>query len=258
MVGEFTSKVVLVTGAGRGIGKEIALAFAREGARVAVVSQSSRGSETAAELSKSSESKAFIGDVANEQFVSETAEEIVRAWGRIDVLVNAAAVLGPTGPVQETPPAEWLRTLEVNLFGTYLTMRAAIPSMLAAGRGKIINFAGGGAAYSYPKFSSYASSKAAVVRLTETVADELAADNIQVNVVAPGAVETDMLRQVRRAGGEVRTLVTVDLPVKLVLFLASTSSDGITGRFIHSKDDYREMAGRLKEDTLRLRRVALQ
>jgi NAD(P)-dependent dehydrogenase (short-subunit alcohol dehydrogenase family) len=134
-------------------------------------------------------------------------------------------------------------------------MRAVLPHMIRNNHGKIMNFAGGGAAYGYPRFTAYAASKVAVVRMSETVAQECAGYNIQVNSIAPGAIDTEMLRAVRASGGEVRSVGTMDQPVALLLFLASPKSDHITGRFIHAKDSYREFLPDLPVDTYTLRRV---
>ena len=122
---------------------------------------------------------------------------------------------------------------------------------------KIINFAGGGAAYSYPKFLPYALSKVAVVRLTETLADEfkdLGYEKADINCVAPGAVKTKMLEEVISSGGLVKTTVSIDEPTNLVKFLLSKESDGITGRFIHSRDNYTDGSLFVDNENLKLRR----
>ena len=134
-------------------------------------------------------------------------------------------------------------------------MQAVIPHMIDRCRGKIVNFGGGGAAYAYPNFSAYAASKVAVVRLTETVAEELKQYNINVNVIAPGAVDTDMLAQVRKRGGFVKTTVDINEPIKLIDFLISDKSKHISGLFIHSRDDYENFGKKLSKDFLKLRRV---
>jgi 3-oxoacyl-[acyl-carrier protein] reductase len=194
-------------------------------------------------------------DITNFAAVEAAVAAGMDRWGRIDSLVNCAAVLGATGEIWKTDPAEWQRALNVNLIGTYHTMRAVLPHMVSARSGRIVNFAGGGAAYGYPLFSGYAASKAGVVRLTETVATECAAYNVQVNVIAPGAIDTDLLRAVRSAGGEVRTLGRMEEAVALVVYLASGDSNHITGRFIHARDSYRDWPQVLPEELYTLRRV---
>ncbi len=254
----FSEKVVFITGASRGIGKAIAEAFAARGAKLVLVSKTENVQKTANELNNKRNAEYAVpykGDVSDYVFIKKAVKTTVETWGAIDILVNAAAILGPTGILIDNDPLEWKRTIEVNLLGVYYTMHEILPAMKKNQRGKIINFAGGGAAYAYPNFSAYGTSKAAVVRLTETIAEEFTPYNIQVNVIAPGAVETDMLKEVRRSGGEVRTTVEMDKPVSLVLFLASPHSNHITGRFIHSKDDYWNFPKDMGEELYKLRRV---
>jgi 3-oxoacyl-[acyl-carrier protein] reductase len=245
------NRVALITGASRGIGRAVAEAFARNGTRLVLLARSSTVEPVAAGLGAT----AVRGDVSNPADVERAVQTAIERFGRIDVLVNAAAVLGPAGEVWSTDPDAWLETIQVNLFGTYGTVRAVLPHMIRQNRGKIVNFAGGGAAYGYPRFTAYAASKVAVVRLTETVAQECAGYDIQVNVIAPGAIETDMLKAVRAAGGEVRSVGAMEQAVALVLFLASDHSDHITGRFIHARDSYREFHPGLSPDSYTLRRV---
>ena len=248
-------RVVLITGASRGIGRAAADAFAQHGARLVLLARSSEVESVVWGMGTPDTIATVRGDVSNPADVQKAVTTAIDRFGRIDVLVNAAAVLGPAGEVWTTDPDAWLETIRVNLFGTYSTVREVLPHMIRQNRGKIVNFAGGGAAYGYPRFTAYAASKVAVVRVTETVAQECAGYNIQVNVIAPGAIETDMLKAVRAAGGEVRSVGTMDQAIALVLFLASDHSDHITGRFIHAKDSYREFLPGLPPDSYTLRRV---
>ncbi|MDZ4796657.1 MAG: SDR family oxidoreductase [Bryobacteraceae bacterium] len=246
---------VCIAGASRGIGEAIARSFAADGASVLLLARSESVLALADELSPHSPALAKRCDVSCWEDVQSAIEAGREHFGRIDVLVNTAAVLGPTGVLWSTDPAQWAATMNANLIGSYHTMRAVLPHMIEARRGKVINFAGGGAAYAYPNFTAYGASKAAIVRLTETVAVEAAPFNVQANVIAPGAIETEMLQAVRRAGGEVRTTATMDQPVALVRYLASAASDHITGRFIHAKDDYRDWPQAMPADSYTLRRV---
>lgn len=254
----FSDKTVLITGAGRGIGKAIADEFAKEKAKLILVSISNNVFQTAEKLRENTNVLSYKGNISNGFFVKNVIQEAINYFGKIDILVNAAAIIGPTGKIFDVDPVEWQKTININLFGTFLTMNMVLKDMIKRKSGKIINFAGGGAAYSYPNFTAYASSKVAVVRLTETVADEVCQFNIQVNSIAPGAVETDMLKQTRDAGGEIKTIVTIDKPVKLVLFLASDKSNHITGRFIHSNDPYYDFPIEMKKDEYKLRRIPLR
>ena len=251
----FDGQVVCITGASRGIGRAVAVAMAARGAKLLLLARSAQLAETAAVLPKSAEVLAVQGDVGQYGQVDAAISSAVARWGRIDTVINCGAVLGATGKFWETDPAQWADAIQVNLIGTYHTMRSAIPHMIKAGAGKIVNFAGGGAAYGYPNFSGYGSSKAAVVRLTETVAMETAAHNIQVNVIAPGAIETDMLREVRAAGGEVRSVGSMDQAIQLVVFLASPASNHLSGRFVHARDSYTEWPVDLPDGHYMLRRI---
>lgn len=251
---DFRGAVVCIAGASKGIGRELAKAFASNGAALALLARSPQLDEVHDELSRRTDVVSVKCDVSDYQAVTDAASTICTHWKKVDVLINTAAVLGATGPVWTTDPAKWASAISTNLLGTYHTIRAFLPGMIEARTGKIINFAGGGAAYGYPAFSSYAASKVAVVRLTETVAMECAPYNVQSNVVAPGAIETDLLREVREAGGEVRTLGSMQQVIELVSFLASSESDHLSGRFIHAKDAYRDWKD-LDSDLYTLRRV---
>jgi NADP-dependent 3-hydroxy acid dehydrogenase YdfG len=223
---EFCGKVVCVAGSSRGIGRAVAQAFAGCRARLLLLARSGEVFDTARALETSTEVLPAACDVREYDRVREAIARAMDRWGRIDVLVNSAAVLGATGEIWTTDPKEWASAIDVNLSGAYHTMRAALPHMIRAKSGKVVNFAGGGAAYGYPKFSAY-----------------------------PGAIETDLLAAVRTAGGEVRTLGTMKQAVELVLFLASSSANHLSGRFIHSRDSYRWFPQDISDDAYTLRRV---
>jgi 3-oxoacyl-[acyl-carrier protein] reductase len=244
-----SGKVVCVAGASRGIGKAVAEDMALHSAKLLLLARTEQDGLTGADVITTC---ADISDMAE---VRQAVEKAYDRWGRIDVLVNCAAVLGATGEIWNSDPEEWYEAVRVNLIGSYNTMRAVLPQMISARSGKIINFAGGGAAYGYPKFSAYGCSKAAIVRLTETVSMESEPYNVQVNAVAPGAIETELLASVRAAGGEVRTVGTMDQAVRLVRFLASPESGTLTGRFIHARDSYTEWPETLPKDQYTLRRI---
>jgi NAD(P)-dependent dehydrogenase (short-subunit alcohol dehydrogenase family) len=257
-VGDLRGRRAIVTGGGRGIGQAIAEELASRGVFVHVVSQSKTAELVANDISnRGGDAVAHIGSVADSDF-SHSVVALTEEAGGADVLVNAAAILGPTGPFESISSDGFSEVIAVNLLGTSNFMRAALPGMTARRFGRIINFAGGGAAYSYPRFSPYAASKVAVVRLTETVADEISVPNVTVNVIAPGAVATDMLGEVRRGGGEIRTTVAIEEPVRLVLFLAGNESSHVNGRFIHVRDPYLDPELFVRDDMLKLRRVELR
>jgi NAD(P)-dependent dehydrogenase (short-subunit alcohol dehydrogenase family) len=245
--------VAVITGSGRGIGEAVALAFAGNGAAVVLAAR------TASELTRvearvraaGGAAVAIPTDVSSPADVSRLVQRAVDAYGRVDVLVNAAGILGPVGPVWEADPEAWKRAVEVNLYGTFLCCRAVVPHMMQRGRGKIVNFSGGGAASPLPRMAAYGASKAAVVRLTETLAEELKPYGIAVNAIAAGLVDTRLLDPVLAAkerGGDqfarVRRLrdtgeggVPAELPAALALWLASDASHGLTGKLISAPYD---------------------
>jgi len=247
------SRTAIVTGGGRGIGEAIAYALARDGFRLVLAARTSSELErVAAEVRRrGGMAETVTADVSLAEDVDRIARAAVNARGGIDVLVNAAGVYGPIGPTWDVDPVEWVRAVHINLVGTFLCCRAVLPYMIARRRGKIVNLSGGGATAPLPRFSAYGASKAAVVRLTETLAEEVREFNIQVNAIAPGAVDTRLQDQVLAAGERagplwerIRTLretgqggVPPDLAADLVAFLASERADALTGKLIAAPYD---------------------
>jgi len=247
------NKVAIITGGGRGIGEAIALAFAREGASLTIASR------TQAELDQVASQIRDLGgqvqvvrtDVSNRDDVIRLIETTLTTYGQIDILVNAAGVYGPIGPMWDVDVDGWIRAMQINLFGTFLCCHAVLPHMIERRQGKIINFSGGGATSPLPRFTAYGVSKTAIVRLTETLAEEVKEFNIQVNAVAPGAVDTrlqdavlaageragDLLARIRKLRETGEGGVPRELPAELVVFLASDDSDGLTGKLIAAPYD---------------------
>ena len=268
-------KVAIVTGAGRGIGRAIALAYADEGASVVAISRTLSEVEETARLIRSAGKRAvpIRADISHAGEVEDAVSLVIKEFGRVDILVNAAGVQGPIGPVLENDINHWIQTVQVNLIGTFLCIRAVLPAMIEQRSGKIINFSGGGATSPRPYFTAYAASKGAVVHFTESLAEELKKHNVQVNVVAPGAVNTNMLEEVLRASslaGEhefkkaqeqlEKGGTPLDKPVNLAVFLASDDSNGLSGKLISAVwDDWQYMVGKVDEimssDIYTLRRV---
>jgi NAD(P)-dependent dehydrogenase (short-subunit alcohol dehydrogenase family) len=252
----YEEKRVLISGGARGIGLAAAQAFAAEGASVHILARSQSVMETAQAIrEEGGKSTGHVGSVADETFCRKLIAGIETMDGPVDILVNAAAIFGPGGPFAEIDLAGFGEALQTNLMGTCNLMRWTLPGMTARGFGRIVNFAGGGAAYSYPQFTPYAASKAAIVRLTETIADEIEVPDVTVNVITPGSVATDMQKEVIRRGGEIRTVTSIEEPVQLILYLASADASHITGRFIHVRDDYRNPDLFQAEQMLKLRRI---
>ena len=243
---ELAGKRALVTGGGRGIGRAIACRLSQDGADVAIIGRTASALlETVQRLPGSGRSWQAAADVSDPRQVDGALSELLRGWGGVDVLVNNAGVQGPVGPLHQVPVDAWLRTLQVNLGGCYLCTRQVLPGMLERGWGRIINLSGGGAVSPRPRYSAYSASKAAVVRLTETLAAELTGTGVCVNAVAPGAVNTRMLAETLAAGeaAGARALqeaqqqqrtggVDPEVPARLVAFLASPRSEGLTGRLL--------------------------
>jgi len=268
-------KVAIVTGAGRGIGRAIALAFAKEGAEVVLASRTLSQIEETSEKVRALGGRAMAvrADVSKREDVENLVRSAIKEFGRVDILVNNAGVQGPIGPLVTNDIDNWIQTVHINLIGTFLCCRAVLPGMMERRQGKIINLSGGGATSSRPRFTAYGSSKTAVVRLTEALAEEVKEFNIQVNAISPGAVNTKMLYEVLEAGeaaGEKalaaarRQLETGGTPHEVVatlaVFLASDESDGLTGRLISAVwDDWQRMSERIPEimstDMYTLRRI---
>lgn len=247
-------KSVLITGAGRGIGKRLAIGFAAAGARVALLARSKAELDLAnLEIEHTGgTSLRLLADVRDSEQLNAAVERMKHTYGRVDVLVCAAGVQGPIGPFLECPPDAWAETVQINLLGLANSARAVLPGMVSRRSGKIIFLGGRGAADPRANFSAYAASKAAAVRLAETLAQELADQNIQVNVMAPGGAYTHMTDEIlqagERAGGkeqeqavEVRLTggVAAEKQIELALFLASPDSNHVTGKLIHVNDDWR-------------------
>lgn len=242
----------VVTGANQGLGRAIAEHLVRAGASVLLTA---RGADllatTAAELrplatAPGQKVLSRVADVAKEADCAATAAQAFAELDNPCVLVNNAGVYGPFGLIEENDWAEWVKAIEINLFGTILMCRAFLPRMREAGYGKIINLSGGGATAPLPRVSSYAASKAAVVRFTETLAEETRGAGIDVNAVAPGALNTRLMDDLIAAGPEkvgaaffekmTKTRdaggTPLDKGAELSVFLASARSDGISGRLI--------------------------
>ncbi|MFJ8623989.1 SDR family NAD(P)-dependent oxidoreductase [Kitasatospora sp. NPDC093550] len=195
MTTRFADKSVLVTGGGSGIGRAIALAFAREGARVAVAGRTAAPLAETVELIEQAGGKAIAltGDVASGEDAARLVRETVERFGGLDVAVNNAGVLGALGPVADIDEAEWRRLFDINVTGTLLAMKHQIGHMRAHGGGAIVNVSSNvGVHKRIPNLGAYAASKAAVTAITRAAALDHIADGVRINTVSPGAVDTPM------------------------------------------------------------------
>jgi NAD(P)-dependent dehydrogenase (short-subunit alcohol dehydrogenase family) len=278
--GVLSGRGVLIAGGSTGIGKAIAKACATAGADVAICGRSATTLEGArAEISAiagvGQKVIAISADVSNQGAVDDLVARVSAELRNFAGLVNCAGILGPKGMLDEVDVEDWITTIQVNLIGTMLMCRAVLPSFRARGSGKIVNFSGGGATSPRPRFSAYAASKAAVVRLTENLAQELEGTGIWVNAIAPGAVNTRMLDEVLKAGAEKvgeavyrdalkqkgNGGVPAEKAAALCVMLLSPESDGLTGRLISAVWDRWECLPERKSelansDVYTLRRIA--
>lgn len=267
----FQDRVALVTGAGRGIGKRIAIGLANAGARVGLLARSKAEIDLAhLEIEHAGGSSLRLrADVRDYEQVHAAADRLRTHFGDLHVVVCAAAIQGPIGPLAEVQPKHWEEAVQTNLFGVMNVCRAVLPGMIAKRRGKIVVMSGGGAGVARPNFSAYATSKAALVRLVETLAEEVRHDNVQINCMAPGGTYTSMTDEILRAGDragekeiddarQIRLTggVSPERQIGLALFLASERSNHISGKMIHVNDEWKKLeSSTVHPEIYTLRRV---
>jgi len=238
---DLSGKIALVTGAGRGIGKAIAVGLARSGATVAVNDINPDACErVAAELAPNA--AAFHADVSNKHAVQAMIDGALEKWGRLDLLINNAGV-EPHASLLTLDEWDWRRTIDVNLTGPFLCSQSAARVMKDTGGGAIVNIASiAGRAFGLRDRSAYVASKTGLVGLTKECARELAAYNIRVNAVCPGVIITEMTAHLRQNEAQMKKWLE-DIPqarlgepddvVGLVLFLCSDAAAYITGQVIN-------------------------
>jgi NAD(P)-dependent dehydrogenase (short-subunit alcohol dehydrogenase family) len=277
--GSLAARNALITGASRGLGLQIARAYLSAGAAgVCICGRDATALKSAeAELhslaAPGQRVLAVLADVSAPEDVQRVVQRATARLGELTILVSNAGVYGPMGAVDRTDWSEWVRTVEINLFGSVLPARAVASHFAQRGYGKIIQLSGGGATGPLPGLGAYAASKAAVVRFAETLADELREHRIDVNAIAPGALNTRMLGEVLAAGPERvgedfygRALeqqrsggVPLRCGAELAVFLGSAASDGITGKLLSAVwDPWSELPRHradLDSDVYTLRRI---
>jgi NAD(P)-dependent dehydrogenase (short-subunit alcohol dehydrogenase family) len=241
----------LITGGSQGFGLAVARAFVEEGAQVMLCARSPeqlhRAQRDLADRARGgARVLAMTADVSQANDVERLAQSTLDAFGGLEILVCNAGVYGPKGAVQDVDWGEWSQAIAINLMGTVLPCRAVLPHLQDRAYGKIVLLSGGGATRPLPYLSAYAASKAAVVRFGETLAEEVRGSGIDVNAVAPGALNTRLLDEVLEAGParvgrafyeqaqrqKVQGGTPMERGASLCVFLASAASDGITGKLL--------------------------
>jgi NAD(P)-dependent dehydrogenase (short-subunit alcohol dehydrogenase family) len=276
------NRCAIVTGASEGLGFAIAQKYVEAGAHVLICARSADSLEAArARLQALAGSGQTVlaqsADVSNTRDVTTLVHKALQQFGRLHVLFNNAGVIGPAGAAEDVEWHEWLRAMEINLLGPVLLARAVLPHFKQVTYGKIIQLSGGGATNPLPMLSAYAASKAAVIRFMETLAEETRRYRVDVNSIAPGALNTRMLEQFIAAGPErigsefhARSVrqkqeggVPLDRGAELAVFLGSALSDGISGKLISAVwDPWEALPQHLEElrrtDVYTLRRIVPQ
>lgn len=251
---KLAGKTAIVTGAGRGLGRAIALAMSREGARTAIISRSGEELEEAARLMEG-ETFVFTGDVSKAKDVSHMVRETRKRFSSIDILVNNAGIIGPVRFLEDADYRSWRKTLDINLNGAFYFAKAVIPAMRTRDGGKIINIVSGLGRMPFPRFCAYSISKAGLIQFTLSLSDELKDLGIRVNAIDPGVMDTKMQQELRALGPEVlgesvfREFIgyqerdELKDPAEvahLAMFLASSEANHLTGR-VGTLSDYRRL-----------------
>lgn len=233
------NKVVMITGASRGLGRALTLAFAKEGARLSICARSEEGLLKVKKEAEAigAEVLAITADISNSRDVERFVATTENAYGQIDVLINNASILGPSPMpmLLDYPEEDFAEVLRVNAVSTFLVTRRVIPGMLERNNGSIINVTSEAGNTGYAGWGAYGISKFAVEGLTETWADELSHTNVRVNMVDPGEMDTDMHRL---------AVPDCDYPlakpedvVDIFLYLASAKSEGMNGQRFEAQSE---------------------
>jgi 3-oxoacyl-[acyl-carrier protein] reductase len=233
------NKIAVITGGGRGIGRAIAIHFAREGANVAIIARTAdQLDRVEAEIKHlGRKARSVTADIADELQVAEAFAHIHDAFGRVDILVNNAGI-EIKRPFAEMALDEWDRTMAVNARGVVLGIRAVLPSMIKRNAGNIINMASGAGLRGLPGSTAYSASKAAVIALTFSLADEVRDKGVRVNAICPGLIDTGMLAGSSLRKAESQVLRPEDVAGTAV-FIASKLSGRVTGQVFSVRNSNR-------------------
>ncbi len=236
------NKTAIVTGAGSGIGRAIALTFAKEGAKVVVADWAEKGGQETAEMIKSQRGQAVFvkTDISKADDTAKMVADCLDNFGRVDVLANNAGVV-KMGPLHQTSESDWDAVLNINLKGVFLASKAVVPEMLKQGKGKIVNVASVAGLVGFENLGPYCASKGGIIALTREMAVEYAKNKINVNCIAPGVIKTAMTKDMladekTKQGFEAQTpyprLGEPEDIAMAALYLASDESDFITGEIL--------------------------
>lgn len=270
----------IITGGSQGLGFEIAKHYVQSGADVIICGRNEHSVKQAQEklMSIAAKGQIICSTVADVSLVDDVKRLVFETKSRLggcQILVNNAGIYGPKGPIESIDWNDWLKAIAININGSVLMCREVIPHFKAQKYGKIIQLSGGGATNPLPNISAYAVTKAAIVRFAETLAEELRGSGVDVNSIAPGALNTGMLDEIIMAGPEKVGIEFYNKSIKqketggsslawgaeLAVFLASSASDGITAKLISALwDNWQNWPDNIAElnstDAYTLRRIA--
>jgi len=247
-------KTAVITGGGRGIGRAIAEIYASEGCNLVVISRTENElKDTVIGIREKygTEAEYHVSDISDEHKIKLIMDSVLQRFNKIDILINAASILGPAGKFEEIETSEWKNTINTNINGLFYSIKTVLPHMKRENDGCIINFSGGGGLLPNPYFDAYSVCKTATVRLTENLSLELKNSNITICSIAPSGVNTRMFDDMMAAGVEkvgpeiwesfekrkIKGGDPIENPQKLALFIAVNRSPLFNGRTISAKYD---------------------
>jgi 3-oxoacyl-[acyl-carrier protein] reductase len=244
-MGSLNGKVIIVTGASRGIGAAAAAALAKAGATVMLAARDGRlATEMAQSIANAGgQTAARACDVADYQSVASLAAETMSRFGRIDALINNAGVIEPISSIADSDPSVWASNIQINLTGAYFAIRAVLPGMIKSGGGTIVNVSSGAAIRPLEGWSAYCSGKAGLHMLTRAIALETAGQGIRVFGFQPGTTDTDMQVLIRASGinpiSQIprASLTPVAHPAEAIVYLCTPAADDLSGQEFSLRDE---------------------